>query len=274
MAVFAVFPAVAGAQDPVPVEDSPPARNTVSAPAPVVVSIGVGVARRTRSLSVSAACPPLLGQAYGRTACQAGVAPAAVSSIDAAYPLSVALLADVGVGVRLAGGFGFAVAGQWAWRSVDADVRASLPPLIHPARGFRPLAGTAPVDQERQSLHAGASWSRVLGERAELSVSAGPSWFRVRQGLLADVSFMERYPFDALAFEAAIATTGTGDGLGWHAALDMTWWLGRRLGAGALVRYSSGQVLLDAGRPLGYLAEPVVAPQRGVELVGGFRVRF
>ena len=255
-------------------QDPLPPRNLVSAPAPVVVSIGAGVARGSRPLSVSAACPPLLGQAYGRTACQAGVARAAVSSIDAAYPLSVAPLADVGVGVRLAGGFGFVVAGQWVRRSLEADVRASLPPLIHPARGFRAVAGAATVDQERQVLHAGAAWSRALGERTELSVSAGPSWFRVRQDLVADVSFTERYPFDVPAFGGAVSTVGVGGGFGWHAALDMTWWLGRRLGAGALVRYSSGQVLLDAGRPVGYLAGPVAAPQRGVEVVGGFRVRF
>ena len=246
----------------------------MSAPAPVVVSIGAGVARGSRPLSVSAACPPPLGEAYGRTACRAGVVPSAASSIDASYPLAVAPLADVGVGVRLAGGFGFAVAGQWARRSVEADVRASLPSLIHPARGFRAVASAAPVDQVRQVLHAGASWSRVLGERTELSVSAGPSWFRVRQELVADVSFTERYPFDAPAFGAAVSTVGVGGGFGWHAALDMTRWLGRRLGAGVLVRYSSGRVLLDAGRPVGYLAETVVAPQRGVEVVGGFRVRF
>ena len=269
--VLAAFPELATAQGTVRAQDA------VSAPAPVVVSVGVGVARGTGPLSVSAQCPDRFGEAYRPTACQAGVVgspDSAVSTIHAVYPPGLVPLADMGLGVRLARGSGLALAGQWARRSTEANVSAELPPLIHPDRGFRAVAGTAPVDQERQSLHLGASWSRVLGERTELSVSAGPSWFRVRQELVTDVSFTERYPFDAPAFGRADSTVGVGGGFGWHAALDMTWWLGRRLGAGALVRYTSGEVLLDPGRPVGYLADPVPALQRGVEVVGGFRVRF
>jgi len=260
--VLAVAPAVAAAQ-----ESSP-------APATVVVGIGVGVTRGDTPLSVSAACPPPSGEVYGRTACRAGVVPSTVSSIDAGYPLAVAPLADLGVGVRLVGGFGFTVAGQWARRSLQADVHASLPSLIHPGRGFREVAGARAVDQERQVLHVGAAWSRVLGERMELSVSAGPSWFRVRQDLITDVSFTERYPFDVASFGDAVSTVGVGSAFGWHAALDLTYWLGGRVGIGSVVRYSGGHVLLDPGRPVGYLAEPVAASQRGVEVVGGFRVRF
>ena len=243
----------------------------------MVVSFGAALVRGAGPLSVVAECPSSPADAYAPLACSAwvpGLGSAGVSTVSSVYPVLSALGGEAGLRLRLLRGFGVAVSGQWLRRSAEADVSASVPSLIHPARGHRTVAGQAGVVQELQALHVGLAWSRVVGRHLEVTVMGGPSWLRARQSLVGDVAFSERYPFDVASFDGVRSAVAAGDGLGWHAAVDVAYWLGSHLGLGSLFRYRAGDVLLDTGRPFGSLVGPIRASQGGGEAVAGFRVRF
>ena len=270
--LLAAWPALAAGQNAGSGEPS-----AAPAPAGVVLSFGAAFVRGDGPLSVTAECPFSSADAYAPLACSAwipGLGSVGVSTVSSVYPVLSALGGEAGLGLRLLRGFGVAVSGQWLRRSGNVDVRASMPSLIHLARGHRTVAGQAGVVRELQALHVGAAWTRVVGQRAEVTVSGGPSWLRVRQSLVGDVAFSERYPFDVASFDGALSAMATGDGLGWHVAVDGVYWLGSRVGLGSLFRYRVGDVSLDPGRPLGSLSGPIGVSQGGIEAVVGIRVRF
>jgi hypothetical protein len=173
--------------------------------------------------------------------------------------------------VRLVGGFGVGVAVSSATSKKDADVSAAIPnPFFF--KMPRTIAGIAP-DQQRSELvtHVHGIYTLHPARRVDLALSAGPSFFHVRQDVVTDVSFVDTYPFDAPVFTAATSLRVTAtDAVGFNAGADVGMKLARHAGLGASVRFSKASVSLTMPNSTNTVSMDV----GGTQLAGGVRVWF
>ena len=97
----------------------------------------------------------------------------------------------------------------------------------------------------------------------------GPSYFTVEQEVVTGVEADEVYPFDTAEFRRATTARAKGSAVGFNAGLDFARMFGRRVGAGALVRYARASVDLDAPA-----ARRVSTDGGGMQATIGMRVLF
>ncbi len=206
---------------------------------------------------------------YGPSVSMAAAA-AEESSFEArySYPAELGQVSVLDVGARAGVSRYFAIGvaySQFAARKPVA-VEARVP---HPFHFNRPrmVSGVAPAAQRRErALHLSAVGAVPLGA-VTVSVFAGPTlFFNFDQEYVADVEFVERYPFDRPVFSRAEMYRSASDRemlVGFHGGLDVSLWFVRNAGAGVLVRFSQGQA---GGETESFLG--------GVHALAGLRLRF
>jgi len=162
------------------------------------------------------------------------------------------------------------VAGTWSNENADGVVTANVP---HPFQfnALRPVQGVAGgLKRQETSLHVDPAVLLALGDRLQLAIFGGPSYFRVRQGLVTGVTVTDVYPYDTATFASATTAESTKSGIGYNAGADLAIELSRNVGVGVLARYSRATLELDG--PDGGTAVEYKAG--GLQVGGGLRFRF
>ena len=206
---------------------------------------------------------------YGPSVSMAAAA-AEESSFEARYSYPAQLgsvsVFDVGARVGVSRYFGIGVAYSLFAAKEPVEVEARVP---HPLYFNRPrtVSGVVPAAERRErALHLSAVGVAPLGV-VTVSVFVGPTlFFNFDQEYVADVEFVERYPFDRPVFgDAEISRSATGREMtvGFHGGLDVSAWFVRNAGVGVLVRFSRGRA--------GDRTEPFLG---GVHALAGLRLRF
>lgn len=191
------------------------------------------------------------------------------ASITHDIDLSSRPMFDIGGSYHLTRGLWAGVALSYGSRSVDGQASASIP---HPLFFNRPrdISGTVDDLTSREtSVHISAMYLVPLSDKLDLTVFGGPSYFRIKQGLITDVDYTESYPYDTAAFSSSATVTASESTWGFHLGADVTWKLSRMFGIGGVIRYSHGSTTLTADP--GNEASIDVG---GVLLGGGLRLRF
>jgi hypothetical protein len=98
---------------------------------------------------------------------------------------------------------------------------------------------------------------------------AGPSYFRVEQELVREVTVNETYPYDTATFESALTRRADGSGVGFNAGADVSWLFSRRTAVGLLLRYARAAVDLN-----GPESRNVSTDGGGLQVGAGLRVLF
>jgi hypothetical protein len=169
---------------------------------------------------------------------------------------------------RRASGPMFDVAGSrqvWRWLGVGAGVHRfsqSTPATLtgsvpHPLFFNRHRSVGGNIDGLRRdelSLHAQLRGSVPVTDRVHLSLFGGPSWFRVRQGLVSGITYSEAYPYDEVFYQGEQVSVETASALGFNVGTDVAFFFGRQIGFGLSLQYA-----VTAG---------------GVQTGGGLRLRF
>lgn len=192
------------------------------------------------------------------------------ASIGTSYRVRRGLLADGGISIRLAGNFGVGLTVSSFMAKNDGAVSAALP---HPFffKTPRTVTGTAP-DLRRDELvtHLQAIYTVRPGEKVDVAVSAGPSFFRVRQDVVTDIAFSDSYPYDAPALTSAATQRVSANRIGFNGGVDVGVRLSRHAGLGGRARFSRATVTL--AMPNG--GATVSTDAGGVQLAGGLRLYF
>lgn len=194
---------------------------------------------------------------------------AETGSIDADYPGRTGVLADVTVGVRVRRQVGIAVGVSRAARNGRASVTAQIP---HPFFDDQPrsVSGEAgAISRTETAVHGQLYYDMRPRGRWRVRLFGGPSYFSVEQEVVTGVEADEVYPFDTAEFRRATTARATGSAVGFNAGLDFARMFSRRVGAGALVRYSRASVDLDAPA-----ARRVSTDGGGMQATIGMRVLF
>jgi hypothetical protein len=191
--------------------------------------------------------------------------------ISTSYPIGRGGEIDGGLSVRLAGAFGVGVAVSSATSQKDAAVSAAIPnPFFFKAP--RTITGVASGQQRHElATHVYGLYTLRPARRVDVALSAGPSFFRVRQDVVTDVSFVDTYPFDTAVFSAATSRRVTAtDAVGFNAGADVGLKLARHAGLGASVRFSKASVSLTLPNSTTTVSMDV----GGTQLTGGVRFWF
>lgn len=175
---------------------------------------------------------------------------------------------DLGVGIRVWRQLSAGLTLQRAASSGDATASGAAP---HPVYYSRPRSFTAAggsLDRSEQAVHISLGWTMPVGKRAEVTVSGGPSQFRVSQGVVSNVSLSETTaPYTTV--NATVVTGDTkGSALGVHVGADAAYLITDRVGLGAFMRYATGSAEVSVGNTR------VSTSAGGLQVGAGLRFRF
>ena len=177
---------------------------------------------------------------------------------------------DIGGGVRV---WGNLVAGV-AVTSFSTSDGAAITGLVPHPLFFNRLrsASFARTDLEHKELgvHIRAAWVMPLTERIIVTAAAGPSFFRVDQGLITSVTPAPEFgaPFDVVEIASAAVTSVSATGVGGNVGIDITYMVTETLGGGLFARWTGGSVDVPASG--GTQSIDVGGMQVGI----GLRARF
>ena len=115
------------------------------------------------------------------------------------YPSKVGGLFAASVSYRLWRQFVVGLGATRSNSSGDAKVTADLP---HPFfdNTFRAIEGTVDTSREEIGTHLMLGLVWPITKNVRVLLSAGPSWLKVKQTIVTDVTFSETYPYDTAAF--------------------------------------------------------------------------
>ncbi len=190
------------------------------------------------------------------------------ASVDTRYELPKPAMPDAGVLVRIVGNIAAGVAYDQSSATSDLEISARIP---HPflIAHHRNVEGTLSARHEESALHVNAAYVVPATERVYFALSAGPTYFSVKQRVVKTVSVMESYPYDTAAFASADVEVLKRSGWGFNAAVDLGWMFNRNFGVGGLLRYSKATLSL---KPTGRVARDIDAG--GLHAGVGARVAF
>jgi len=126
----------------------------------------------------------------------------------------------------------------------------------------------AGLTRTEQAVHVQVRGLFPAGERLLVMVFGGPSFFQVTQGLVADYSYTDGYPYDEASFRSAITGSASVSKTGVNLGADVAFFFTRQLGAGGMIRYAGATVSLPA---VGGATEVHAG---GANIGGGLRLRF
>jgi hypothetical protein len=192
------------------------------------------------------------------------------ASIVSSYRIRRSVLAGGGVSIRLAGNVGAGVTVTSSMAKNDADVNASVP---HPFffKTPRTVTGTAAaLRRDELAVHLQGIYTVRPSAKVDVAVSAGPSFFQVRQDVVTDIAFGDVYPYDTATYTSATTQRVSANTVGFNAGVDVGLRLSRHAGLGAGARFSTAKVTLTM--PGGGAA--VSTGAGGAQIAGGLRLYF
>ncbi|MGH9372633.1 MAG: outer membrane beta-barrel protein, partial [Vicinamibacterales bacterium] len=163
-----------------------------------------------------------------------------------AYPIEAGFLFDAGGSVRIWRGLAAGVAVSRFVRDGAASTNTSLPHPFFLQRN-RDIDGEADgIKREETGIHIQAQYQLPLTGSLQIVLMGGPSVLQVKQTLVTEVNFNEEYPYDTATFTGVDSDRVSRSATGFNIGADVQWMFSPHVGAGALVRFTSATVDLDA----------------------------
>lgn len=189
---------------------------------------------------------------------------------DTEYSVESGPTFDVSGGARLWRNLGVGVGVTRFSRSTPSALRASVP---HPFFFSQPRSVTGEVGglkREELAVHVQARGVFPVGERLQVMVFGGPSFFQVTQGIVTDFDFTESYPYDEAAFSRGVSTSAKESKVGANVGGDVAFFVTRQIGVGFGVQYSGATLEL----PSAASNATTEVKAGGLQAGGGLRLRF
>ena len=187
-------------------------------------------------------------------------------SLDTTYNVDQHVRFTAGGVVRLWHGFSAGVAGTAMSGTDPAHISGQIP---HPINVNQPraLSGTTDTLHRESAIHVQASYWFQPIPRVDVIVGGGPSFMRVEQDFVSDVSYTQTFPYDSVAFASATLTRQQQRVTGFNTSGEVGVRLLGGIGVAGLVRYSRGTASFpDTGASSVRLG--------GLEIGGGLHLTF
>ena len=195
-------------------------------------------------------------------------------SWTAEHALEGGPLFSVGAGYRLFGNLSLgATYTQRTKTTRDVTVDAAIPSPVFTDTLRSGAGAVAGLEHTERAVHLQALWHVPVTVEFDLTLFAGPSFFNVRDDLVATVT-----PFEAGGDYSTVdlQTIGTSrqrnSGMGFNIGIDSSYMIMRNAGVGATVRYTRASV--DLTPPAGTGESGFTIDAGGLEVAAGLRFRF
>jgi hypothetical protein len=168
---------------------------------------------------------------------------------------------DIGAGYKFMKTIAFSVSYTFMTSKSDASVNGTIPdPVFYDQQ--RPFSSTLSGAKHTENVVSfDAAWLHPITEKVQITASAGPSVFMVKQDLIGAPTVTEN-PF-AVSTPATKASKTT---VGLNLGVDLTYLIGTNWGVGGLARYTWGSVTLPGA--------PKKLTVGGFQIGGGARLLF
>lgn len=184
---------------------------------------------------------------------------------------------------RLTGGPAFNVSGGAAvWRQLGVGVafsrfsrsssallNAAVPHPFFFDRDRTVEGEVSGLKREEMAVHIRATGVLPVGNRAQVLVFGGPTFFRVKQGIVTDFTYTDAYPFDTASFQQGQTISAEESTIGFNAGADVAFFFTQQLGVGGMVQFTGAT--LDLPSAGGGTQEVKTG---GLQVGGGLRLRF
>lgn len=188
-------------------------------------------------------------------------------TIESTYEAGSAIGLDGSLGVRVWRNVGVGVAVSTYAPDKGGEVTARIPHPFH-FNQHREVSGEAGLSRKETAIHASLLYFVPAGERFQVILGIGPTFFQADQSFVNDVLYSQEYPFDTATFNGVDIDNESASGLGFNASLDAAWRFSRSFAVGALVRYAQATLPFTPGD------RSVDVEVGGVQAGLGFRVIF
>jgi hypothetical protein len=190
------------------------------------------------------------------------------ATITTASTFTSGSLFDVGVGVRVWRNLTVGAAYHQEQNDTDAAITGSIPSPVFFNRP-RQLNTTASLDRKEMATHIVVGWWIPIGTKFDVMVSGGPSFFRLTQDTVSEVTPDK----EISTVTASIETTERAKSVtGFNVGADATYILWSndsvRLGAGGFVRFTQASTEIEM------LSGPQSTDVGGIQFGFGGRIRF
>jgi len=130
------------------------------------------------------------------------------------------------------------------------------------------------LKREEMAIHIRGSYEFPTGNRFQVMAFGGPSFFRVKQGIVTDFTYTDAYPYDTATFATGEVVEARESKLGFNAGVDAAFFFTRQLGVGGIVQF--GGATLDFASAGGGTQEVKAGGLQagGLQAGGGLRLRF
>jgi hypothetical protein len=194
------------------------------------------------------------------------------ATITSASTFTSGSLFDVGVGVRVYRNLTVGVAYHQEQNDTEGQLTGSIPSPVFFNRPRTLTESITGLDRKEQATHLQFGWVIPIGQKLDVMVSAGPSFFRMTQEVVSDVRIGEQ----GGAFTTVVATPTVTERkksqTGYNVGADATYIVWQndsiRIGAGGFVRYTKAEMDID----MLTTSQPTEAG--GVQFGFGARLRF
>ena len=176
---------------------------------------------------------------------------------------------DVSVGTLLTPHFGIA---GGVTRFSETETTSLTGEVPHPFFFNQPRAVTGTVSnltREEIGFHAQMRVVAPVTPQFRVMAFGGPSFFRVSQGLVTDLSWTQSYPYDQATFQSATTTDVSKWRVGFNVGGDASFFVSRNVGVGFTVTYMRATMSLPTTGD-----QTVDVRAGGLQTGGGVRFRF
>ena len=221
-------------------------------------------------------------QAQGQDFTQAAELPLydEIGNWEAAHSIDGGPFFEIGGGYRILRNVSVGVAySARTGDSRDVTVNASVPSPIFTDTFRAASASVSGLEHTEQAFHVQALWHVPVTVEFDVTLFAGPTFFRVKDDLIASVEPVEvGGDFSTVNLQSISIAEQKNTTTGFHLGIDTRYMFMRsvgfmrNIGAGAMLRYSRGSVDIDA--PAGSGTGSTSIDVGGLELGVGLRFMF
>jgi hypothetical protein len=193
------------------------------------------------------------------------------ATVNSAATFTSGSLFDVGVGLRVFKNLTVGAAYHQEQNDTEGTLTGSIPSPVFFNRP-RTLTHAVPgLERKESAAHLMIGWVMPFGSKFDVMLSGGPSFFRLQQDVVSDVSIGEGANFTSVVADPEV-TTRKQSVTGYNVGADATYIVWQndnvRLGAGGFVRFTKADATVDM------LTTPQPTEVGGMQFGFGARLRF
>lgn len=182
---------------------------------------------------------------------------------------------DLGIGMIVGNLFAIGVSVSRTVHEDAADLGATIPHPVFFRAAATDVFATEPLKRRETAAHVSIGAVPVRSARAQLRIFVGPSFFFYDADGVEDVLYTQAFenatPTQTITINGFVPQAIEGSGVGFHAGADFGYFFTNAIGIGGGVRFSGGDVTVDA-EPMTELGQKFRVG--GTQTFVGVRFRF